>query len=139
MADETAPKAEKEVLKFHPSRLNWWAWYLVAAFCILTILPLLLGLILIIYVELARASTTYTITDRRVIKEVGILGKSTTSTIYKQITDVHMKQSFIQQLLGIGTIGINTAGTSGMEILIAGIANAPGIKQTIEDTWSQTK
>ncbi len=140
MADETVvPKTEKELLKFHPSRLNWWFWYLVAALCIITLIPLLIGLIVIIYIELRRSSTTYTVTDRRLVKEVGIMGKSTTSTIYKQITDIHMRQSFIQQLLGIGTIGINTAGTSGIEIMIRGIANAPQIKKTIEDAWSESK
>lgn len=136
MADETVPRGEKAVRTFHPSFWNYWGWYLAALLCIITLLPFLLGILIIIWKELERRSTTYTITDKRVIKEVGILGKSTSSTIYQKITDVSSSQSFIQRMLGIGTVYINTAGGEGPEIIMRGIGDMPGVKKTIEDAWS---
>ena len=101
---------EKVIRRFHPSPWSYWAWYLLAIFCVLLILPLPLGVIIIIWKELERRATTYMITNKRIIKEVGLLGKATSSTIYQRVTDIRSSQSFIQRLLGIGNIYINTAG-----------------------------
>jgi len=136
MADIIPPKAETVIRAFHPSFWNYWGWYLAAVLCMLTIIGFLLGVIIVIWAELERRSTTYTITDRRVIKEVGILGKSTTSTIYQKITDVRTSQSFVQSILGIGNIAVNTAGGEGPELVMRGIGDMPGVKRLIEDAWS---
>jgi len=127
---------EKIMRKFHPSFWNYWAWYLFAALCILFILPLLLGVLVIAWKELERRSTTYLITDKRLMKEVGILGKRSISTIYQKITDIRSSQSFIQGILGIGDISINTAGGEGPEMNIRGIGDMPAIKKEIEQAWS---
>lgn len=127
---------EKILKTFHPSPWNYWVWYLIAIFCIITILPFLLGVLIIIWKELERRATTYMITDKRVMKEVGILGKHTGSTIYKKITDVRGSQSAIQRMLGIGNIYVNTAGGEGPELVMRGIGNMPAIKKEIEQAWS---
>jgi len=140
MAGENTTYADEKIIReFHPSFWNYWGWYLVAVLCIITILPLLLGVLIIIWKEMERRSTLYIVTDRRVMKETGLLGKNTNSTIYKKITDVRSSQSAVQRLLGIGNIAINTAGGEGPEIVLRGIGDMPGVKKTIEQAWSETK
>jgi len=134
--EDNLHEGEKVFKKFHPSPLNYWFWYLLGFF---TIWFFFLGVLIIIWKEMERRKTTYLVTDKRIIKEVGIMGKRTTSTIYRKITDVHMTQSMIQRMLGIGNIILNTAGGEGPEIILSGIDNAPAVKKEIEKAWTDYK
>jgi uncharacterized membrane protein YdbT with pleckstrin-like domain len=142
MAGEEA--GEKVVRKFHPSPLYYWGWYLVGALLIfpgvlLLVVPAFLGMLAIAYAELERRAVTYTITDRRIVKESGIFGKHTASTIYARVTDVNSSQSFMQRMLGIGNLYINTAGSPGPEIVLRGIGGMGAVKADIERAWSASR
>ena len=131
---------ERIVRKFHPSPFNFIWSYLLGVVLIIpglvTVICPIIGVVLIIYTELDRRSITYMITDKRIMKERGIFGKTNSSTIYTKITDIHSSQSAIQSMLGIGDISINTAGGEGPEINIRGIGDMPSIKKEIEQAWA---
>ncbi|MDD5318130.1 MAG: PH domain-containing protein [Candidatus ainarchaeum sp.] len=142
--EDNLSSGEKVLRKFYPSFWNYWAWYLLGALLIfpgviLLVVPALVGILIILWKELARRGTTYLVTDRRIMKEVGITGKTTTSTIYQKVTDVRSSQSMIQRMLGIGDIYVNTAGGEGPEIVMRGIGDMPGVKRQIEEAWAGTK
>ena len=132
-------EGEQVVRKFHPSWKNYWFWYLLGVIMLITILFTIFGILLIIVVELERRSTTYLVTDKRVIAERGLLSKKTNSTLYNKITDIETSQSFFQRIFNIGSIQINTAGSTEPEIIVRGVSPLQGVKKEIETAWDKAK
>lgn len=58
--------------------------------------------------ELMRITTRYVITDNKIIREDGILSKSTQMIPYTQLERVDVRQSFLQRILRIGTVIVDT-------------------------------
>jgi uncharacterized membrane protein YdbT with pleckstrin-like domain len=86
-----------------PSSVQPWAGYAVAAVASVvlitwTILPFLRWL-----------TTTYTITDRRIITRRGIVTKSGHDLPLARINDVNYSQSLLDRMLGRGTLLFTTA------------------------------
>lgn len=61
----------------------------------------------------------YIITNKRVIRRVGIIAKYEKSVFCEEVTDVRLHQNFIERILGIGGIEVDTS--------------EPGIEMDIED------
>lgn len=57
--------------------------------------------------------TTLTIAARRLRYEVGMFSRSTRTMELSKVQDVHVNQTFFQRLLGIGDLGIESAGETG--------------------------
>lgn len=74
----------------------------------LTILFLILALYGFLRGELKRATTRYMITDNKIIREDGILNKNTVMIPYTQLERVDLRQSFVQRILRIGTVVVDT-------------------------------
>jgi uncharacterized membrane protein YdbT with pleckstrin-like domain len=67
----------------------------------------------------------YGFTNKRILVHTGWLSTNMTSVDYDKITDVYVKESFLDKLLThTGQISINTAGSNGKEIVLSHI-NAP--------------
>ncbi len=75
---------------------------------ILTVVFLLLALYGFLRAELMRATTRYIITDNKIIREDGILNKKTQMVPYTQLERVDLRQSFVQRILRIGTLVVDT-------------------------------
>lgn len=75
---------------------------------ILTILFLVLALYGFLRAELKRKTTRYIITDNKIIREDGILSKKTEMIPYTQLERVDLRQSFLQRVLHIGTVVVDT-------------------------------
>jgi len=73
-----------------------------------------------------------TITNRRSVYRRGILAKHTTEVMHEHIRNVQISQGAFQRLLGVGAIGISSAGQSGVEVYISGVSNPSKVKSTIE-------
>lgn len=54
-----------------------------------------------------------TITTKRVIRQEGLLGRSSNDVRHRDIRDILVKQTFFQRLLNVGYLGIDSAGQSG--------------------------
>ncbi len=75
---------------------------------ILTILFLVLAVYGFVRAELKRKTTRYVITDNKIIREDGILNKNTQMIPYTQLERVDLRQSFLQRVLKIGTVVVDT-------------------------------
>jgi len=73
-----------------------------------------------------------TITSDKVSMRTGILSKNTNDVYIEDIKNVQIKQSLFNRLFGVGSLEVATAGTSGVEIVISGIANPNEAKSIIE-------
>lgn len=73
----------------------------------------------------------YTITDKKIIASFGLLSKKNIYIDYKMITDTEVKQDFIQIMMNVGNLSINTAGTNKKELVLKGIDNPNEIQKII--------
>ncbi|MBK5197873.1 MAG: PH domain-containing protein [Methyloceanibacter sp.] len=69
-----------------------------------------IGILLLLYWYIHTRQTSLTVTDSELMYEKGILSKDRTSVSLKHIRSVHVTQSFIHRILGVGTIQVSTAG-----------------------------
>jgi len=76
--------------------------------------------------------TTLTVTNHRTRLRKGILSKSITEVWHQDVRNVQLNQSFFQRILGVGTIGISSAGQSEIEIKVAGIPDPERVKELID-------
>ena len=78
----------------------------------------LLGLALIV-VWVRWTSRSFTITDRRVLLDTGILSRSSKVIALDRVQDISTGQSLLGRLLGYGRVEIDSAGAAGVEVLSA--------------------
>ncbi|MBW2309383.1 MAG: PH domain-containing protein [Deltaproteobacteria bacterium] len=79
------------------------------------------GLILIVWALLDRNYVKYTISSHRVSCKRGIIGKSYSEVDCRDIRNVTVKYGVIERLVGIGNVGIASAGHAGVEVVFKGI------------------
>ncbi len=75
----------------------------------------------VIYSFFLRKTYKYSVSNRGVTFEGGIINKQFKNIPYHKITDVTKSQSIIQRLFGISDLHIQTAGTSFPEISFLGL------------------
>jgi uncharacterized membrane protein YdbT with pleckstrin-like domain len=78
----------------------------------------LLGLWLIV-VWVRWNSRSFTITDRRVILDTGIVSRASKVIALDRVQDISTNQSLLGRMLGYGRIEIDSAGAAGAEVLSA--------------------
>jgi uncharacterized membrane protein YdbT with pleckstrin-like domain len=80
-----------------------------------------------------RRRTTYTITSRRLMIEVGLLGREVHETRLEQIQNVGTSQSLLQRALDIGDVSFDTAGGAAFDFSFRGVSQPRQIVRTIDD------
>jgi uncharacterized membrane protein YdbT with pleckstrin-like domain len=78
----------------------------------------ILGLALIV-VWVRWNSRSFTVTDRRVILDTGVLSRSSKVIALDRVQDISTNQSLLGRVLGYGQIEIDSAGAAGAEVLAA--------------------
>lgn len=113
-------RAEKLLLKAHPS---WWNffWYLLFSWLII---PLIIAL-------WKRAGLLLYVYSDRVVLERGVLSKQITQVLISDIRSLDTKQGTMQRIFRVGDILIGTAGMSGYEMEARGLPNPKGIADLI--------
>ena len=108
-----------KVLGYAKSQFVWdivWSVLLIPVFFI--------GLFLIAISLYRKITILYLITDKRVIVKKGLIGQSTISADYSQITDVSVEQGILGRLiLHTGTIVLDTAGTDLAKVQLKWVEN----------------
>lgn len=80
-----------------------------------------------------RRRTTYTITNRRLTIEVGLLGREVHETRLEQIQNVNTSQSLLQRALDVGDVSFDTAGGAAFDFSFRGVSQPRRIVRTIDD------
>jgi uncharacterized membrane protein YdbT with pleckstrin-like domain len=89
----------------------------------LALLVLSFAAVILIAEILRHYSTEYTLTRTGVMKTRGLFSKDVMTIPYGKIQDIKLKKSFVERVLGIGNIYIDTAGENGIEMILQGIYN----------------
>jgi len=88
----------------------------------------------ILWSILDRICRNYTITNKRVTLQYGILNRKNSKVDILDIRNVTSSQSVVELILGIGKVGISSAGTGGVEITFKGIDKPRSLEQLIIET-----
>jgi membrane protein YdbS with pleckstrin-like domain len=73
-----------------------------------------------------------TITNKRSIRQEGFIRRSSTEVLHDHVRSVDITQGFVQRVLNVGYIGIDSAGQDGIEIEIADIPRPYDVKAIID-------
>jgi uncharacterized membrane protein YdbT with pleckstrin-like domain len=101
MPDEIIYQAHPAMFRAHPF------WFILF---VLLIAAFGLGIVLLLYWYIKTHATALTVTDNELLYERGILSKDRMSVSLRHVRSVHVTQTFLNRLLGVGRIEISTAG-----------------------------
>ncbi len=80
-----------------------------------------------------KAANAYAFTNKRILIHKGWLSTKLTSIDYSKITDVHTKEPFLDKvIMHVGSITINTAGTSLFEVVLQHIEQPYELKKKLD-------
>lgn len=100
----------------------------------LTVAGVLVGMGLLILIPwwFQSRGVTLTVTTDRTRVRRGIFSKHTNSVFHENVRNIQVKQSLLQRLLGVGYIGVASAGHAGMEIEVQGVPDPDHVKELID-------
>lgn len=81
---------------------------------------------------LVRAQTTYTITDRRLSIQRGLLSRDVHETRLDRVQNVASRQSLIERILGVGTLDFDTAGSAEFDFTFTGVEDPRGLARDVD-------
>jgi len=88
---------------------------------------------LFLYYLYLRFGMSYELTSQRIVHKVGILSQTTNRIEVIDVDDVSFHQTFIERLLGVGTIKILSTDTSDPMLVIRGIDEVKRIANMIDN------
>lgn len=91
------------------------------------------GILILVIWWLICKSTRMEVTTKRTIVTTGLLARATNEVRHSDVRNIRVNQTFLQRILGCGTIAISSAGQSEMEILVTGIPDPQEIAETIRE------
>ena len=68
------------------------------------------GLLFLLYWYIKTRATSLTVSEHDLMYERGILSKDRLAVSLRHVRSVEVKQSFVNRILGVGTIEVSTAG-----------------------------
>jgi uncharacterized membrane protein YdbT with pleckstrin-like domain len=121
MAATVIYQAHPAMLRAHPF------WFILS---VLQIAAFGVGILILIYWYIQTRATALTVTDSDLMYERGILSKERTSVSINHVRSVNVMQSFVNRILGVGTIQLSTAGDE-PEFTIADMPDPHVIREAI--------
>jgi len=88
---------------------------------------------------LKAVGTTLTVTNERVTLRLGLLSKHTSDVMLSDVRNVQVSQGVLQRMLGVGAVGVASAGHGGMEIEVGGIPDPQEVKRLIDEGRSAAR
>ena len=124
--------------KFHPHFLGYLMFYVSGG--IIFILgyfvywPLFfIGLLTIVLGEVARRAETFYLLESGVSREYKLFATSRDFVEYEKIQNIKVRQSFLENILGIGNIHMDTSGGDKTEVNFKGAPDPYGIEHIIRE------
>lgn len=89
-------------------------------------------IVLILVAQVRRIQTTYSITNRRLTIETGLLSRELHQTRLERVQNVNATQSLAQRIVKIGTVQFDTAGEAEFEFAFHGVRDPRTIVRTVD-------
>jgi len=100
--------------------------------CLLLVAAAGIGLFVFLYWRVKCLGSTLSVTDQKTTLRTGILSKNINEVFHSDVRSIQISQSFFQRLFGVGSLGISSAGQSGVEIMATGIPDPNKVREIID-------
>src|SRR5579859_2061988 len=87
--------------------------------------------VVLVVVAYRRAQITYTVTDRRLVIERGVLRRDWQETRLERVQNVAARQSFPQRLLRVGSVHFDTAAGADYDFSFHGVSRPADLVRTV--------
>lgn len=114
-------------IAFLPDAWSPWSWAALAVVA----LVIVAGVVLRPYLNWR--SSTYTITDRRIITRTGIITHTGHDLPLRRINDVTYERSLSDRILGCGSMQIQTASERGVPMVLPDVPNVEQVHRVLAD------
>jgi uncharacterized membrane protein YdbT with pleckstrin-like domain len=90
-----------------------------------------LALLIVLFAIVSRRSTNWSITSERLIEQRGVLGQTRREVELADIRSVEVSRTFVQRLLGIGSVIVSSAASADYLIRMLNVPDPDAIADTI--------
>ncbi len=97
------------------------------------------GWVFIVIPMLIVRTTEYVVTTDRASVASGIFSRHKSEIRLSDVRNVQVSQRLIERMLGVGTVGISTAGQSGFEVVFSGIARPDDVANLVRKACDQLR
>jgi uncharacterized membrane protein YdbT with pleckstrin-like domain len=100
--------------------------------------PIVAAVVVVVFLALVvigfvrRVTTTYTITDRRLTIESGLLTRDLHQTRLARVQNVNLRQSVLERMLSVGDVDFDTAASADYDFAFRGVSGPRDIVQTVD-------
>jgi uncharacterized membrane protein YdbT with pleckstrin-like domain len=100
--------------------------------------PAVVAVVLVVFVVVLvaglvrRLRTTYTITNRRLTIDTGLLSRDMHETRLARVQNVNSRQSVLERMLRVGTVDFDTAAGAEFDFAFHGVGNPREIVRTVD-------
>ena len=115
----------------HPSMFRNRPIYFIV--CCLLCAAFGIGLVMLLIWYIQTLGTTLIITEERTTLRRGVFSKYTNEVTHENVRNVQVAQTFLQRIMGVGNVGISSAGQSGVEIYVRGIPDPDRVRELIHE------
>ena len=127
---------EPTILKLHPHWIGYLQFYIVGiilavgGLVYISFWPaIIFGILFAVLGEILRKATTYYVLDAGIAKGYHFFSTSRKFTEYGSIQNVEVNQSFLENILGIGSVKFDTAGSDVVEVSFHQVKNPYNIEK----------
>lgn len=133
---------EKAILKLHPHILGYFGFYFLGIVIVVVgvmyfwqAIPI--GILVFIMGEVFRRAITFYVLESGVATGYHLFSTSRKFAEYGNIQNIEVSQSFLENILGIGSISFDTSGSNHIEVHFSGVANPYRIEKIVREKMSQ--
>ncbi|WP_276271362.1 PH domain-containing protein [Haloarcula litorea] len=119
---------EEVVWSGQPATESLYGAYLVG---VPLILLLGLGLVIVVSAYLRQSNTDYVITTKGVYKKTGVFSRAVTEIEFDKIQNTSFSAGAVGRYFGYGDVMISTAGGSGVEMTLDGVADPQSVQKRL--------
>lgn len=132
----TYPMIDSVLKKMKPDRLAYWGNYflgfvITASGIRFGLLSVILGVFILLTTEMTRNATTFYVSEGGIAREYRLVSRSKVYAEYDKIQNLHVTQGFVERMLGVGSVLMDTAGSDHKEIVFFGIKDPHGVEELI--------
>lgn len=131
-------RKERVIYSLRPSWLYYYFLYLVGIFFFIFFTQgremasgILFFLFMVALAALFRFRYRFTVTEERVIMQVGLLARNINEMKIRHIREIQTRQNPLERLLNIGTIATISAADGEAAVVFRGISDPLGVKERI--------
>jgi uncharacterized membrane protein YdbT with pleckstrin-like domain len=126
---------EQTLFEIKPSYKAYLGWIIPSALLVLAGIGLILLPLVLLIVWITVSSTSYRLTNERLLVRSGWIAKSVQELELYRVQDVAMSQGILQRIFGVGSVSVVSIDKTTPRLSIKGIADPEAIKEQIRKTY----